>query len=434
MKLEGSDEWITCIPIKITAKSYGRLNIELPELPSKVCAEGPGLSVTLNRPENAKSYGIEAFYLDENGETRLLFGDWDNDDEPRSDIWTDSDESLTLAIPAELLVEGMKFYVKVKGWGIGYSFADKTCSIEVAAHEWGEWEPGEPATYDKPAQEIRRCKNDRNHIDEPKDVEGGLSLKDQAVKSAAAASSSITAAQIAVQTAEDALKEAQIAAATPGDAAIAAAQKARSAADAAKKAADLAASDAAAAVKAADAAKKAATAVGKEAEAQELVNNAATMSTMASNLVNATSSSVADAEAAVIKANSAKAKADIAAAAAKAEAERLARDGVLDKKIPKVKISKPAVKKNTITAKWKKLTKKQLKKSKAKKYEIWVCPNKKFAKEDTKEKIVSKSKSSYKFKGLRKKTKYYVKVRAIRYSGGTKYVGKWSKVKSIKTK
>ena len=92
------------------------------------------------------------------------------------------------------------------------------------------------------------------------------------------------------------------------------------------------------------------------------------------------------------------------------------------------------MKKNTITAKWKKLTKKQLKKSKAKKYEIWVCPNKKFAKEDTKEKIVSKSKSSYKFKGLRKKTKYYVKVRAIRYAGGTKYVGKWSKVKSIKTK
>ena len=35
---------------------------------------------------------------------------------------------------------------------------------------------------------------------------------------------------------------------------------------------------------------------------------------------------------------------------------------------------------------------------------------------------------------LKKKTKYYVKVRAIRYSGGTKYVGKWSKVKSIKTK
>ena len=144
-------------------------------------------------------------------------------------------------------------------------------------------------------------------------------------------------------------------------------------------------------------------------------------------------SSAADAAAAAKAAAEAKAKAE-EEAKAKAEAERLARDGVLDKKIPKVKISKPVTKKKTITAKWKKLTKKQLKKSKAKRYEIWVCPNKKFAKEDTKEKIVSKSKSSYKFKGLRKKTKYYVKVRAIRYSGGTKYVGKWSKVKKIKTK
>ena len=115
-------------------------------------------------------------------------------------------------------------------------------------------------------------------------------------------------------------------------------------------------------------------------------------------------------------------------------AEKKARDGVLDKKIPKVKISKPGVKKNKITAKWKKLSKKKLKKSKATKYEIWICPNKSVAKANPKEKIVSKSKKSYKFSVLKKKTKYYVKVRAIRYAKGTKYVGPWSKVKSIKTK
>ena len=48
-------------------------------------------------------------------------------------------------------------------------------------------------------------------------------------------------------------------------------------------------------------------------------------------------------------------------------------------------------------------------------------------------KQVSKKKASVKVKGLGKKT-YFVKVRSIKYVGGVKMVGKWSKVKKVKTK
>ena len=116
-------------------------------------------------------------------------------------------------------------------------------------------------------------------------------------------------------------------------------------------------------------------------------------------------------------------------------AEALKRNGVADSKIPKVKIKKPAAKKNAVTVKWTKLNKKQLKKSKATKYEVWVSTSKSFpAGATTKEVFKSKGKSSAKISGLKKKTKYFVKVRAIKYVGGVKHVGKWSSVKSVKTK
>ena len=124
----------------------------------------------------------------------------------------------------------------------------------------------------------------------------------------------------------------------------------------------------------------------------------------------------------------AKAKADAAA-----KAKEAARQGTPDKKIAKVKISKPSAGKKSVTAKWKKLTSKQIKKGKVKKYEIWVCPNKAFGPSDTIMKEVSKSKSSGKVK-VPKKGKYYVKVRAIRKVGGVKYVGKWSSTKKVKVK
>ena len=135
----------------------------------------------------------------------------------------------------------------------------------------------------------------------------------------------------------------------------------------------------------------------------------------------------ADAEARAKAAVEARAKAD---AAAKAEAIR---QGVYDSSLPKVKASKPTTKKATVTAKWKKLNKKQLKKSKATHYEVWICENSSFAKDITKEKIVKKSKASFKFTGLKKNTKYFVRVRAIKYVNGIKHVGNWSQ-KTIKTK
>ncbi|MBQ6401417.1 MAG: hypothetical protein IJI20_03935 [Firmicutes bacterium] len=122
-----------------------------------------------------------------------------------------------------------------------------------------------------------------------------------------------------------------------------------------------------------------------------------------------------------------------AAIAAAAKAAEDARQGIYDPTIPKVKAKKPAAKKAKITAKWTKLKKKQLKKSKATNYEIWVCPNTGFAKGDTIERIVGKGKASIKVGGLQKNTRYFVKVRAIKYENGKKYVGPWNQ-KSVKTK
>ena len=115
-----------------------------------------------------------------------------------------------------------------------------------------------------------------------------------------------------------------------------------------------------------------------------------------------------------------------------AEAEA-ARQGTPDGSLPKVKIAKPKAAKKSATVKWKKLNKKQLKKSKAQKIEIWVCPNGGFGPNDTIMKTAGKKKASLKVKGLKKGT-YFVKVRAIKYVGGVKKVGPWSKVKKVKIK
>ena len=121
---------------------------------------------------------------------------------------------------------------------------------------------------------------------------------------------------------------------------------------------------------------------------------------------------------------------DLAAeAAAAAEAARQGTPGSL----PKVKASKPKAAKKAITVKWKKLNKKQLK-SGVSNIEVWVCSDGAFANGSTIEKVVGKKKASLKIKGLQKGVTYYVKVRAITYSGGTKIVGPWSAVKKVKVK
>lgn len=127
-----------------------------------------------------------------------------------------------------------------------------------------------------------------------------------------------------------------------------------------------------------------------------------------------------------------------AAAKAKADAEAKAREalrqGTPDNSLPKVKLNKPAAKKTSITVKWKKLTKKQLKKSKATHYEIWVSESSTYpAGATTKETIVKKSKSKWTCKGLKKNTRYFIRIRAIKNVGGVKHAGEW-KQRTIKTK
>ncbi len=148
---------------------------------------------------------------------------------------------------------------------------------------------------------------------------------------------------------------------------------------------------------------------------------------------------VQDAEAEKIAAETA--ASDAAAALTKAQkdydsavAAEKKRQGTYNKSIPKVKIKAPSSKKTSVTVKWTKLTAAQIKKSKATRYEIWLCPNTKFAKADTKIKTVLKTKSSVTFTGLKKNKAYYVKVRAIKYVKGVKNVGKWSLRKTINTK
>ena len=116
----------------------------------------------------------------------------------------------------------------------------------------------------------------------------------------------------------------------------------------------------------------------------------------------------------------------------KTAATEKARKETLDKKLPKVSISKPAALKKGLTVKWKKLSKKNQKK--VDKIEIWICPNKKFTARDTIITTAKKNAKSLKVKKLKARTTYYVKVRTIKTVKGVKTVSSWSKPKKIKTK
>lgn len=91
-----------------------------------------------------------------------------------------------------------------------------------------------------------------------------------------------------------------------------------------------------------------------------------------------------------------------------------------------VKIKKPARSKKYIIVKWTKLSKKQQKQ--VQKIEVQYSTSKKFAKTTTYR--VSKKTASKKITKLKRKTTYYVRVRAI----NGKKIGPWSTVKAVKTK
>ena len=96
-----------------------------------------------------------------------------------------------------------------------------------------------------------------------------------------------------------------------------------------------------------------------------------------------------------------------------------------------VKILKPKAAKKSATIKWKKVTKKNLKK--IKKVQIQYSTDKSF-KTGVKTKYASAKKTSYKVKGLKKGKKYYVRIRAYTKSGSTVHVSKWSSKKPFKAK
>ena len=100
--------------------------------------------------------------------------------------------------------------------------------------------------------------------------------------------------------------------------------------------------------------------------------------------------------------------------------------------LKKIKISKViASSKKKIKVQWKKLSKKVRKQ--AKKIQVQVSTDKAFQ-NIVAEKILKNTKTSVSISGLKKKTKYYVRIRVFREEGNIRYVSPWSKIKSVKTK
>lgn len=92
-------------------------------------------------------------------------------------------------------------------------------------------------------------------------------------------------------------------------------------------------------------------------------------------------------------------------------------------------ISKLSAAKNAFTVKVKKQT------TQTTGYEVAYSTDKNFKKSATKNKAITRSKTtSKKIKGLKKRKKYYVKVRTYKTVKGKKYYSSWSAVKTVKVK
>lgn len=93
------------------------------------------------------------------------------------------------------------------------------------------------------------------------------------------------------------------------------------------------------------------------------------------------------------------------------------------------KVAAPKLKagKRSFTVSWKKVS------GKVSGYQVQYALDKKF-KKSAKVKTLAKSKKSWKATKLKANKRYYVRVRAYYKLDGTKYYGKWSTVKSVKTK
>ncbi|MBR2541147.1 MAG: hypothetical protein IKE85_10060 [Mogibacterium sp.] len=100
--------------------------------------------------------------------------------------------------------------------------------------------------------------------------------------------------------------------------------------------------------------------------------------------------------------------------------------------LPAVKISKPKAGQKYLTAKWKKVSKKNQKI--INKIQIQYSLSSDFSSADTAIKTVKKTKTSLKIKKLKSKKYYYVRVRSYKVEGGIVHVSNWSKAKKIKIK
>lgn len=96
-------------------------------------------------------------------------------------------------------------------------------------------------------------------------------------------------------------------------------------------------------------------------------------------------------------------------------------------KVKKVTAGKVSVKKQKATITWK--TDKTVSG-----YEITIATDKKFKKNVKKKTVSSAKKKSVQFKKLKKKTKYYVRIRSYKKVKGKKIYGKYSSTKTFKTK
>lgn len=239
----------------------------------------------------------------------------------------------------------------------------------------------------------------------------------------------------AAEDASAALAEAAEAAKTPGSSAVAAAERAKALADIAKEAAE-------AYKEAADKADKAADQAVAQAATDEEITAAKAAKEKSVTLVSDAGVAVANAKkaaeeasAAVTSAKEAKAKAEQEARKAQDEADAkkaliASNNGILDPTLPRVKISKPKAAKKSLTAKWKKLKKKQLKVVKG--IEVEYSLTKDF--QNPVFKTTSKKKANVKINKLQSRKTYYVRAHTYVIRNGRKYVSIWSSVKKVKTK
>lgn len=108
-------------------------------------------------------------------------------------------------------------------------------------------------------------------------------------------------------------------------------------------------------------------------------------------------------------------------------------DPYLDNSLKKAAIKKPGRAKKAITVKWKKQTGKTYG-SRVTGYQVQIATNPGFTQNVKWASVKGYKKSSKKISKLKRKTRYYVRVRTYMNRGGKKYYSAWSSVRSAKTK